>query len=711
MNIDKFLEQVASDLKSQSELNGRLTTSVIRTNGLLDKNIKAQRDLTKAIDNLGNKSSSTNNAPNKMTTDILNDINNNISAYGSILASNSKELIISQNKLFSLMKKPNKNSLGVRERFDPLSAGKEQRDEASFLQEKRSNELLEDILRTLQVKGLGPKEDKSFFGGASTLKVAASTFALGLAPAIIKSVMNSLGGIGKSLRPELVGPKQPSFLAKGMTKLKQSSFVLKMDEFAKSLPMVEKLIGAFSKTGTIGKGISMAMAPLRIIAKAPLLEIMAVYEGMLGLWKGDGIVEKLTLMGSGILGAITGLPTELANLIGGWFDIKWMKELKFGTKEWWVEQTQFLTHEFNRVITNISNTILSKDYWVDEIIGPMVDSFSDLVWEVTEWIKAKGKSLLPDFITKNMGGPSENPNLERRRLREERVSARRAYQDANQAQVDKFYMENKTANGFKLGSVSSKYESGGRYDIVSSGTGDFGGKSYGKYQLSSNQGSTEKFLNQSGYVKDFSGLQVGTKEYDAKWKELAKTKEFNDAQDKFAQAKYHGGITKVTKDTFGIDLSKRGLAVQEMLLSTGIQYGEGTGLVGRALRDRKADEMSDEDIIKAVQDYKAANVQTNFKSSSPEVRASVSKRIENEKIDLLRLSKSNSLQPLPEPAKTVQLASAKTEGKSSDTKAAQAPVVIGKMGGDTNTTIITSGLSGQFPYSIANNMKYNFGVI
>ena len=61
----------------------------------------------------------------------------------------------------------------------------------------------------------------------------------------------------------------------------------------------------------------------------------------------------------------------------------------------------------------------------------------------------------------------------------------------------------------ELGKLSAAYESNGDPAIVSTGEGDFGGISYGAYQLASNCGSVDAFLGwglrqEDGFYKDFS---------------------------------------------------------------------------------------------------------------------------------------------------------------------------------------------------------------
>ena len=64
-----------------------------------------------------------------------------------------------------------------------------------------------------------------------------------------------------------------------------------------------------------------------------------------------------------------------------------------------------------------------------------------------------------------------------------------------------------------LGQLSAKYETGGRgCGTVSTGAGDYGGVSYGSYQMASKMGVPTKFVTQPGFpwLKDFANLTAGT---------------------------------------------------------------------------------------------------------------------------------------------------------------------------------------------------------
>ena len=187
-----------------------------------------------------------------------------------------------------------------------------------------------------------------------------------------------------------------------------------------------------------------------------------------------------------------------------------------------------------------------------------------------------------------------------------------------------------------LGMTSEKYEVGsGGPGTVSSGTGDYGGVSYGSYQLSSKMGTVAKFVSTMGYSQDFKGLTPGTKPFSDKWKEMAKDPAFGEAQHEFIKRTHYLPQLNFLKSK-GVDLSKRGPAVQDAVWSTAVQFGGGTNLILRALAvfPKTLDDLA---IVKAIQNYKIKNNDSLFKSSSAKVRESTLNRAKNELADLIKL--------------------------------------------------------------------------
>jgi len=110
----------------------------------------------------------------------------------------------------------------------------------------------------------------------------------------------------------------------------------------------------------------------------------------------------------------------------------------------------------------------------------------------------------------------------------------------------------------------------------------------------------QQFLKSSKYGEQFSGLQPGTPEFNAKWKDLAKSEpDFGDAQHSFIKSTHYDPALSGLKDA-GIDLSGRSAAVQDAIWSSSVQFGagnakRGTGAIGmfkKALDGRDVATMS-----------------------------------------------------------------------------------------------------------------------
>ena len=209
---------------------------------------------------------------------------------------------------------------------------------------------------------------------------------------------------------------------------------------------------------------------------------------------------------------------------------------------------------------------------------------------------------------------------------------------------------------WKLGQTSEHYETGGRgADTVSSGIDDPGGISYGSYQMTSQSpdkhgnvvlgGTVAKFLKSTKYGDEFRGLTPGSKDFGIKWKDVASRDQyFALAQHDYIKKTHYDKLVDNLKDK-GIDLTDRGPAVQDALWSTSVQYGPGkTSIFMKGVENKFGNgydfsRLSDEDIVAAVQDYKADHVKELF----PRVRKqrtldSLKGRAENEKEALLYLA-------------------------------------------------------------------------
>jgi len=200
-----------------------------------------------------------------------------------------------------------------------------------------------------------------------------------------------------------------------------------------------------------------------------------------------------------------------------------------------------------------------------------------------------------------------------------------------------------------LGELSAKYETGGRGPgVVSTGSGDPGGVSYGSYQMASKMGVPTKYVTQPGFpwLKDFANLVAGTAPFTAVWKRIAA-----EQPDDF-QRSQHGYIKKTHYDLLvakilsdnGLDVNTRSRALQDVVWSTAVQHGPGTPIVGRActsLSCKAADAGYDEQLIRAIYaergKRKADGNLAYFSKSSPSVQQGVANRFKSELQDALKM--------------------------------------------------------------------------
>lgn len=190
-----------------------------------------------------------------------------------------------------------------------------------------------------------------------------------------------------------------------------------------------------------------------------------------------------------------------------------------------------------------------------------------------------------------------------------------------------------------FGKVAAFFESGANPAAISSGKGDLGGKSYGAFQLSSSQGSVNTFLQKSGFQDQFANFTVGTPEFDKQWETMAQNPEFVKAQSEYATNGYYKPAVANLKKA-GLDLESRGRAVQEMIMSTSVQYGGGgvIDVMTGALAGQDISNMSDSQIISKISEYKKNTVSSWFRSSSADVQKGVANRIGQEELMLQKIA-------------------------------------------------------------------------
>ena len=176
--------------------------------------------------------------------------------------------------------------------------------------------------------------------------------------------------------------------------------------------------------------------------------------------------------------------------------------------------------------------------------------------------------------------------------------------------------------------------------VISSGKNDPGGKSYGIYQLSSNKGTLNKFLQSSGYDKVITA-EIGTSQFDQKWSELAVSDpSFVKAQHAFIVQTHFEPVAKHF-DQFGFRRSK---TIDEALFSMGVQHGRACMIVSDACKSlgKSPDETV---IIQAL--YNARKSYVNGLSSLDQnMKNSLCKRYDRELAALLNPVQPTSLRPM-----------------------------------------------------------------
>lgn len=197
-----------------------------------------------------------------------------------------------------------------------------------------------------------------------------------------------------------------------------------------------------------------------------------------------------------------------------------------------------------------------------------------------------------------------------------------------------------------LGQTSARHESAGKPDTVSNPRGDYGGVSYGTYQLSTNQGAAAEYVAWSQYGAKFKGLEPGTPAFGERWKEVARTEPgFGTDQHDYIKSKYYDVQVESLKAS-GLDLSSRGPAVQDAIWSTSVQYRGKTprkfkeGLAEAYGPDFDLASLSDVQIVTALQDNKLRHLDTDFASSPQNIRDGVQSRIVAEKRELVSFAET-----------------------------------------------------------------------
>ena len=206
-----------------------------------------------------------------------------------------------------------------------------------------------------------------------------------------------------------------------------------------------------------------------------------------------------------------------------------------------------------------------------------------------------------------------------------------------------------TAAAFVLGTLSAKYETGGRGPgTVSTGSGDPGGVSYGSYQMATKTGTVAQFVSGADFPwrNDFKGLQPGTPAFTAKWKAIAaaETDRFQECQHDYIKKTHFDVLCAQTLSENGLDITKRRPALQDAVWSTAVQHGGKCAVIRRALANLNIDSSDsdfDKNLITAIYAERGRRRPDGklayFPSSSPNVQNGVANRFKSELADALKM--------------------------------------------------------------------------
>lgn len=218
---------------------------------------------------------------------------------------------------------------------------------------------------------------------------------------------------------------------------------------------------------------------------------------------------------------------------------------------------------------------------------------------------------------------------------------------------------------YNLGSLSSRYETGGRGSLtVSGGQGDAGGVSYGSYQMTSQVkitvrgteriiigGTVKKFVNDDSFIwrNEFSDFTPGSTDFTSKWRAVV-TREgeaFKTIEHEFIRKTHFDKLVNHTLEEVEVDVRYHSHTLNDVVWSTSVQHGPENNVIINAINSLggAASETReyDRDLIIAIYDERGKKRPDGnlvyFSRNSPGVQAGVVTRFINEKNDALgRLS-------------------------------------------------------------------------
>ncbi|TXG85067.1 MAG: hypothetical protein E6R13_02370 [Spirochaetes bacterium] len=293
--------------------------------------------------------------------------------------------------------------------------------------------------------------------------------------------------------------------------------------------------------------------------------------------------------------------------------------------------------------------------FADNVITPLSDFFDDITKSVEDLFSKSWKKSLTDFLNalddlfkmlKGFIAPFtglKDTLMTKRGEAPPPVTALKPSPQYKQvipnSELQKVEL---SGTGFsQISAISSEHESGGAsYGAIGNTQGDFGGASYGKYQFSTNTGSLKGFLDYSNYSSDFAGMTPGSQEFNNQWEYLAKNDpKFRAAQENYAQQEYYIPAAKGIKSETGLDVSNRSVGLKSLVVSSAVQLHKLTPTIFKnALAGKDPNNMSDSEIIQAVNTYKEQNISSEFRKSSQAIQQEQAVRYRKENEEELSLA-------------------------------------------------------------------------
>ena len=204
-----------------------------------------------------------------------------------------------------------------------------------------------------------------------------------------------------------------------------------------------------------------------------------------------------------------------------------------------------------------------------------------------------------------------------------------------------------------IGKYVRQFESGSKGSrMISKGTGDYGGVSFGTYQFPSykkavtTSGKLAEFWNKF-YASKFPGVQPGDNQtFKDAWLKAVDSdpNQFFKNEHDTEASEYIAALNRVKsrKPTFDPDRFSRG--VQEALWSSAVQYGPG-GLIDKVFIQEGLDNNTDKNkALEMIYNAKINGVDNHFKSSSTGVKNGIRSRFKQE-FEILKGINNNALVP------------------------------------------------------------------